>query len=96
MLPTDIKSPGYLSNGVVLRQQAYKAISYADIMSNQSPDSTTAAVLAEFFEDCAAKCKAIAKDGAKRAKARDEAAKAAAKLTAEAAAAESANKETKE
>lgn len=59
MLPTDLKSPGFVPNGIALQQQAYRAISYADIVKQKSPDSDTHKVLAEFFEDCAKKCRAI-------------------------------------
>lgn len=59
MRPTDLKSPGFIANSVLLTNNVYRAISYAEIMAHRSPDSDTAKVLTEFFEDCTAKCKAI-------------------------------------
>jgi hypothetical protein len=50
----ELKSPGYVPNGAKLRMEAFKAINYAQIMRDKSPDSDTAQVLREFFLDCAA------------------------------------------
>lgn len=55
MTLTDLLSPGYLSNGQKLRLEAFKAINYARINADRSPDSTTCADLKAFFLDCAAK-----------------------------------------
>lgn len=59
MLPSDLKSPGFIPNSIKLMQETYKAISYADIMAQRSPSSDTAARLREFFLDCAARCAAF-------------------------------------
>lgn len=56
MLPSDLKTPGFIPNSIKLVQEAYKAISYAEIMASKSPDTDTPARLREFFLDCAAKC----------------------------------------
>lgn len=52
----ELKSPGYVSNGVVLRKEAFRAIGYAANQLDMNPSSTTGADLKAFFLDCAARC----------------------------------------
>lgn len=61
MQASQLKSPGALSNGIALRQEAAKAISSLQIVAANSPDgkAAAAAALAAFFTDCAAKATAL-------------------------------------
>lgn len=64
----DLKSPGDLTNSIQLRTAAYKAIAYVSIQHDLTKgESSSARVLAEFFEDCAKKARAYAQPAKKEA-----------------------------
>lgn len=53
----DIPSPGWISNGHLLRQEAYKAINTARVRADITKDeATTGQDLRDFFLACAALC----------------------------------------
>lgn len=54
MILENLPFPGIISNGVGLRKEVCKAISYAETLRDLSPDTETPAVLRKFFLDCAA------------------------------------------
>lgn len=68
MILENVPSPGWVSNGVVLRKEVTKAISIAEIQGDLSPGSTHAADLRAFFLACAALCPVKEKEKEKKAK----------------------------
>ena len=56
MILENVPSPGWISNGTVLRKEVTKAISIAEIQGDLSPDSTHSADLRAFFLACAELC----------------------------------------
>lgn len=52
----DMPSPGLISNGHQLRQEAWKAVSRAEVNLSLSPTSTTGEDLKAFFLELASKC----------------------------------------
>lgn len=60
----DLASPGILTNGIRLRQEAARAISSAELASARegSGKSSTATLLAAFFQDCVAKLPVAMRD----------------------------------
>lgn len=58
---SDLKTPGMISNAIKLRNEAFRALGYAGNMADMTnKTSDCAANLAAFFEDCAAKARAMA------------------------------------
>jgi hypothetical protein len=53
MILEKLPFPGQLSNGVNLRKEVCKAVSYAETIRDLSPDTTTPEILRQFFLDCA-------------------------------------------